>query len=67
MKMLELVALILVLIGGLNWGLVGLLNLDIVATIFGGEESIVARVVYVLVGLSALYMAVTILPKKFAK
>jgi len=49
------VALVLVIIGGLNWGLVGALNFNLVAAIFG-EASILTRLIYVLVGLSALYM-----------
>lgn len=55
MSMLETVAMALVVIGGLNWGLVGLLNLDVVALLFGGIP-LLAKLVYVLVGLSALYM-----------
>ena len=51
----DLIALILVIVGGLNWGLVGLFNFDLVAAIFGAG-SILARIVYVAVGLSALYM-----------
>lgn len=51
---LDWIALVLVIIGGLNWGLVGLFKFDLVAAIFGA--SIVATIVYVLVGLSALYM-----------
>ena len=58
---LDWVALILVIIGGLNWGLVAVLDLDLVAAIFG-DMTAVARVVYGLVGLSALYVAVS-LPK----
>lgn len=46
---------ILLVIGGLNWGLVGLMNLDVVATIFGGTTAVISRVVYVLVGLAALW------------
>lgn len=57
MKMgtLDYIAFILVVIGGLNWGLIGFLNYDIVAAIFG-SMSTVSRIVYDLVGLSALYM-----------
>jgi uncharacterized protein len=55
MNALDWIALILVIIGGLNWGLVGLLNFDLVAAIFGAM-TMIARIVYVLVGLSALYM-----------
>ena len=51
---LDWIALILLIIGGLNWGLVGLFNFDLVATIFG-PMSMISRIVYVLVGLSALY------------
>jgi len=50
------VALVLAIVGGLNWGLVGALNLDVVATIFG-NMSMLSRVVYVLVGIAALYLA----------
>jgi uncharacterized protein len=53
---LELITLILVIIGGLNWGLVGFFNFDLVAAIFG-QMSVIARVIYDLVGLSALYLA----------
>lgn len=63
MKYLKPTALILVIIGGLNWGLVGLLGLDLVATLFG-VTSIIAKVVYILVGLSALYVAVVMLPEE---
>jgi uncharacterized protein len=51
----EWVALILLVIGGLNWGLVGLFGMDVVATIFG-DMSIVSRVVYVLVGIAAVWI-----------
>lgn len=54
MKPLNLITLILTIIGGLNWGLVGLADFDPVAAIFG-SGSAAARTVYVLVGLSALY------------
>jgi hypothetical protein len=57
MKTIDVIAAILVVIGGLNWGLVGLFGFDLVATIFG-EMSVLARVVYVLVGISAVYQAV---------
>ena len=62
---LDWIALILVIVGGLNWGLVGLLNFDLVATIFG-DMSVLSRIVYSLVGLSAIYLALitTSLSKK---
>ena len=57
MKLLNLITLILLMVGGLNWGLVGLLNFDLVAALFGAG-SILARIVYILVGLSALWQLI---------
>jgi uncharacterized membrane protein YuzA (DUF378 family) len=54
---LDWIALILLVIGGLNWLLVGLFSFDLVAAIFG-SMSAVARIVYVIVGLCAIYMLV---------
>jgi len=51
---LQWVALILIIVGGLNWGLVGLFDFDLVAAIFG-MMSVLSRIVYILVGLSAIY------------
>lgn len=58
MKALNLITLMLIIVGGLNWGLVGAFEFDLVATIFGGEETAGARLIYVLVGLSALYQLI---------
>jgi uncharacterized protein len=55
MKTVNLITLILVIIGGINWGLVGLFQFDLVAAIFGGQEAVLSRIVYILVGLSALW------------
>ena len=55
---LDYLAMILMIIGGLNWGLVGLLDLDLVATLFG-SGSTVSRVIYILVGLAAVWGLVT--------
>lgn len=55
---LDYIALVLLIIGGINWGLVGLFQFDLVATLFGGADSLLARAVYILVGLSAIYVAV---------
>ena len=59
MRKLDLVAATLVLVGGLNWGLVGVAKFDLVAWICGGmefgETNAVSRVVYTLVGLAAVY------------
>jgi uncharacterized membrane protein YuzA (DUF378 family) len=55
LKAFDLVSMVLVIVGGLNWGLVGVLDFDLVATIFG-DMSTISRVVYTLVGLSAVYL-----------
>ena len=52
---LGMVAGILLIVGGLNWGLVGLFNMDVVATVFGGTAALGSKAVYVLVGIAALY------------
>ena len=54
-NVLDMVAMVLVLIGGLNWGLVGAFNFNLVETIFG--SGVVSMVVYILVGISAIYGA----------
>ncbi|AKB13231.1 MAG TPA: DUF378 domain-containing protein [Methanosarcina thermophila] len=51
----DLIALILVIVGGLNWGLVGLLDFNLVDAIFGAGSTL-SRIIYILVGLAALYM-----------
>lgn len=56
---MDLTALVLVVVGGLNWGLVGLFKFDLVASIFG-DMSGISRIVYVLVGLSALYVLINL-------
>lgn len=57
MKSLDIAAVALLVIGGLNWGLVGAANFDLVAALFG-PMSALSRVVYVLVGLAAVYRLV---------
>ena len=61
MRKLNALAAILTIVGGLNWGLVGLFKFDLVAAVLGGmqfgEVNIASRVVYALVGLSAAYLA----------
>jgi uncharacterized membrane protein YuzA (DUF378 family) len=59
MKKLDVTVAILLVVGGLNWGLVGLFGFDLVATIFGGQSALLARVVYTLVGVCALYQAMS--------
>ncbi len=58
MRALKIISYILVIIGALNWGLVGLFNIDLVALIFG-EMTILARIVYILVGISAIISLIT--------
>ncbi|MBL8031996.1 MAG: DUF378 domain-containing protein [Candidatus Doudnabacteria bacterium] len=58
MKALHMIAFILVIVGGLNWLLVGLVGWD-VGELFGGMSAIISRVIYILVGLSAIYLAAT--------
>lgn len=52
---LDGIALTLVIIGAINWGLIGFFKFDLVATLFGGMDSMVSRIIYALVGLSGLY------------
>ena len=53
--MLDRIALTLLIIGGLNWGCVGIFRFDIVAWLFGGQVGIVSRIIYILVGLAAIW------------
>jgi uncharacterized protein len=52
---LDRLALVIVIIGALNWLLIGLFQFDLVASVFGGASSMLSRVVYTLVGLSGIY------------
>ena len=70
MKQLDVLATVLVVVGALNWGLVGLARFDLVATLFGmefGETSAVTSIVYGLVGLAGLYQAMAFksLPRRW--
>lgn len=53
--MLDRIALTLLIIGGINWGSIGLFRFDIVAWICGGQTSVLSRIIYTIVGLSALW------------
>lgn len=53
--LVDRIALILTIIGGINWGSIGIFRFDIVAWLFGGQTSAVSRIVYTLVGLAALW------------
>lgn len=54
MSMFMRIALALVIIGALNWGLIGLFNFDLVATLFGGQNTLLSKIIYTIVGLSGL-------------
>ena len=53
--MLDKISLILLIVGGLNWGSVGLFKFDIVSWLFGGQASIFSRIIYTIVGLAGLW------------
>ena len=55
MSILDRIALLLTVIGGINWGLVGIFRFDLVAWICGGQDAIIARIVYTLVGAAGLW------------
>jgi uncharacterized membrane protein YuzA (DUF378 family) len=60
-KALNIITAVLLIVGGVNWGLVAIAQFDLVAAVFGmafGETNIASRIVYALVGLSALYQAI---------
>jgi len=52
---MDRLALLLVIIGALNWGSIGLFGVDLVATIFGGQTALVSRIIYTIVGLAGLW------------
>lgn len=60
MKILDVIAAVFLVVGGLNWGLWGLFEFDLVATLLGGNTAILAKVVYTLVGIAALYQAASV-------
>jgi uncharacterized protein len=58
MKLINIFTLLLVIVGALNWGLVGLFQFDLVAALFGGQQAALSRLVYVLVGFAGVYQLV---------
>jgi len=64
MNSVDWVSFVLVIVGALNWGLVGFFQWDLVAAIFGGTDATLSRIVYSLVGLAAIWLAGSILMKK---
>lgn len=55
MKIVDRIALLLTIIGALNWGSIGLFKFDIVAAIFGGTDAMISRIIFTLVGLAGLW------------
>ena len=60
------IALLLVIIGAINWGLIGFAQFDLVASLFGGQDALLSRIVYTLVGLAGVY-CITLLFKNRGK
>jgi uncharacterized membrane protein YuzA (DUF378 family) len=54
-KILNGIAVVLLIIGGINWGLIGLFSFDVIAAIFG-EMTILSRIIYILIGLSSIFL-----------
>jgi uncharacterized membrane protein YuzA (DUF378 family) len=61
MKYANVITLLLVIVGAVNWGLMGLFQFDLVAALFGGPQAALSRVIYILVGVSGLYQIVPLL------
>ena len=60
---MDTLALLLSIIGSLNWGLVGIFKFDLVAWIFGGQDAVISRIIYALVGIAGLW-CITLLFRK---
>ena len=54
MKILQKICLVLTIIGAINWGMVGIFQIDLVATLFNGSDSIISRVIYVIIAIAGL-------------
>lgn len=54
-KTLDYIALALIIIGAINWGLIGFFQFDLVAALFGSMASLISRIIYALIGLAGLY------------
>ncbi len=62
--MLDILALILSIIGCINWGLIGIFQFDLVAWIFGGQDAVFSRIIYTIVGLAGLWCISFLFRKK---
>jgi len=54
MKTLQRIALVLTIVGALNWGMVGLFEIDLVATLFDGSDSMISRIIYTLIAIAGI-------------
>ena len=63
MMIADIVALVLVIVGAINWGSIGLFGIDLVATLFGGQMALMSRIIYSLVGLAGIW-CITLLFKE---
>ena len=61
MRTLNILTLVLVIVGAVNWGLVGLFQFDLVAALFGGQQAALSRIVYTLVGVAGLYQLIPLM------
>ena len=64
MELINKAALALVIIGAINWGLIGFFTFDLVAWLFGGQDAWLSRIVYALVGISGLYAITFFMPER---
>ena len=64
---MDTIALIISIIGSINWGLIGLFQFDLVAWIFGGQDAIISRIVYGVVGLAGLWCITMLFRRNRAK
>ena len=60
MDTLKKVCLVLIIIGAINWAFVGLFNIDLVASLFGGSDNIIAKIIYIIIGIVALVLIIII-------
>lgn len=63
MMIADIIALVLVIVGAVNWGSIGLFGVDLVATLFGGQAALLSRIIYSLVGLAGIW-CITLLFKE---
>ncbi len=55
MRVVHWIALVLVIVGALNWGMIGFFQIDVIASIFGGQAAAISRIIYALVGLAGIW------------